>query len=368
MKKQIKICIISSQILGPEKVGGFGSMTRQLARCLVRDGYSVDVVIPGRRGIISGQHTDGFFIVALSKIAMFKFSTFRAINADIYHSQDTTAMSLIAEIAEPTKKHIITCRDPRTIADWIIELRYSTWSRRLKILFNYFFESGPFVYFAVRRADAIGVPALFLRDKVKRMYHLKKTPEFLPNIEDVPHTLPKKATQPTVCFVGRLDGRKRPELFIELAGKFPHVAFLMVGKAEEKTRQEKLKKMAASHKNLTMLGYLDKFESNDFYYVYDQSWIMVNTASREALPLTIIEATGRGCAILSYVNPDNFASHFGFWAKSDNFAEGLAYLLENNRWRERGEQAHAYVLETYGKEKATEAHFALYNKILSNEK
>lgn len=367
MKKQIKICIISSQILGPEKVGGFGSMTRQLARCLVRDGYSVDVVIPGRRGIVSGQHTDGFFIVVLSKIAMFKLSTFRAINADIYHSQDTTAMSLIAEIAEPTKKHIITCRDPRTIADWVIELRYSTWSRRLKILLNYFFESGPFVYFAVRKADTIGVPALFLRDKVKRMYHLKKTPEFLPNIEDVPQTLPKKAEQPTVCFVGRLDKRKRPELFLTLAKHFPEVRFIMVGKAEDVAWQSQLEQIARPHANVFLKGFVDKFSGSALSEIYNESWILINTSAREGLPLTFIEAAGRGCALLSNSDPDGLVSRFGFVANTGNFKKGLSWLLENNRWEEKGRLAHDYVYKIYRTEKAILKHVRIYEKLLSSK-
>ena len=368
MTKQIKICIISSQILGPGKTGGFGSMTKQLARSLAERGIDVVVATLKRTGQKRGERiTDGFTIVRLSKINAIRPSTYKKINADIYHSQAPNLMSTAAMIGEPNKKHVVTCRDPRDINDWRLEFRDATWKRKLRNIPLLIFEEGPIIKYTIRNADAVACAAHWIKAKIERMYGLKQPPVFLPNIEDVPEKVPEKAPTPTVCFVGRLDGRKRPELFIELAGKFPQVTFLMVGKAEEDKRQEKLTKAASKYSNIKMLGYLDKFEDKELYEVYNTSWIIINTASREALPLTMIEAAGRGCAIVSYVDPDGFASKFGFAATTDNFADGLACLLENDRWREKGEKAHAYVFETYGQKKAVDAHIAMYEKLINSD-
>src|SRR5262249_23828830 len=151
----------------------------------------------------------------------------------------------------------------------------ATWRRRWKIPMNYLCEESPLITWVLRRADVAGCPAHFLQDKMVRMYRLHKKPIFLPNIEDIPPSLPQKNTQPTVCFVGRFDKRKRPELCIKLAGQFPQVQFLMVGQAEDRAQQQKLEASAARFNNIRMLGYVDKFDSDTLSKVYDVSWMLL---------------------------------------------------------------------------------------------
>lgn len=364
--KKPRICIISTQIFSEQKLGGFGSMTKSLARSLVAQGYEVVVVVPKKKGGLAEAY--GFKVLGLSLLEMFNPRTFRKINADIYHSQNPSLISTVAILGEPQKKHVITCRDPRNFRDWLIEIKDATWKRKLRNLPLTLFEEGPLIAWTMRRVDRVAYHAYWLKDKIRQMYRLKREPIFLPNIEEAPKTIPLKAKKPIICFVGRFDGVKRPELFIKLAGDFPQVDFLMVGKAEEERRQKVLERMARGCPNLKMLGYIDKFDGEELYEVYNRSWILVNTSSKEALSLALMEAAGRGCAILSYVNPDNFASRFGFWAKDNNFKEGLAYLLENNRWKEKGRLAHDYVYGTYRAEKAIDAHLKIYKELLEGSK
>jgi glycosyltransferase involved in cell wall biosynthesis len=227
------------------------------------------------------------------------------------------------------------------------------------------FEEGPLVKWAIRRADCVAYAARFLEEKITRMYRPRIPLTFLPNIERVPEAIPQKSDRPTACFVGRFDRRKRPELYIELARSVPEVTFLMVGRAEDAAWQRQLEEMAAPVDNLKLLGYIDKFEDNEFYDVYDSSWVFVNTASREAHPLTFFEAAGRGCAIMSFVNPDDFASEFGYWAKNEDFSEGMRYLLEDGKWRYQGKRAHEYVRRHYRFDLAAKAHTDLYATLLS---
>ncbi len=247
----------------------------------------------------------------------------------------------------------------------MIEIRDATWRRKIRNVALMFFEEGPFVSWAIRRADVVAYAARFLEQKINHMYRPRVPLTFLPNIERVPSSLPNKSDTPTVCFVGRFDRRKRPELYIELSSKFPEVTFLMVGRAEDAGWQRKLEEMAAPIKNLHLLGYIDKFDDEEFYGVYESSWVFVNTASREAHPLTFFEAAGRGCAIMSFVNPDDFASKFGYWAEDEDFQAGLRYLLENDRWRSHGEEGYQYVKQHYRYDVAAKAHIDLYRKILS---
>ena len=139
----------------------------------------------------------------------------------------------------------------------------------------------------------------------------------------------------------------------------------MAGIAEDAGWQARLESLAQPVKNLQLLGYVDKFDDPRFYEIYDDSWVFVNTASREAHPLTFFEAAGRGCAILSYVNPDNFASEFGAWANDEDFSRGLSSLLADDRWRIQGAKAHKYVVEHYRYDVAANAHLAMYSELLA---
>ena len=54
---------------------------------------------------------------------------------------------------------------------------------------------------------------------------------FLPNIVDAVDGPVTKSQTPRVIFLTRLDPIKRPWLFVELAGSFPAVEFLMLGQS-----------------------------------------------------------------------------------------------------------------------------------------
>ena len=97
-----------------------------------------------------------------------------------------------------------------------------------------------------------------------------------------------------------------------------------------------------------------------------QSWILVNTALREGLPRSFLEAASFKCAILSRVDPDGFASRFGWRVANDDFADGLRQLLKDETWRRRGEEAHDYVTRKYGFEQAIQQHLAVYRQVTQN--
>lgn len=365
--QKLKICIITSQLLGARKIGGFGSMSKQLALSLSAKGHEVTVLMPQRKK--KGKELNMLFsfpfkVVYLKKNQLPAKKIIQAINADIYHSQNQTILSSLVQWAEPKKKHIVTCRDPRDWQDWKNEFINATWRRRLKIPFNYLTEESILAYWAIKKANVVGVPAKFLISKVKKMYQLQTEVHFLPNIEQIPEKIPPKSPKPTVLWVGRMAKRKRPEDFIRLAAHFPKVTFQLLGKTEEKKRWEFLQQLAAPYSNVQFLGYKDKFKDTDFFDYYNQAWILVNTSTREGLPLTFIEGVGRGCAILSASNPDDFAEKFGYCARDKDFKKGLQFLLENDRWRKKGALGHQYVYDCYRKEVAIEAHLKIYKDLM----
>lgn len=357
----MKICIISSNYVTKNRVGGFASMTRTLARALAKKGYEVVVLVPKK--YVQEKIDEPFEVIGLSKRQMLSKKTYRIIDADIYHSQNQSIMSAIAMLSQPQKKHVITCRDPRNFKDWLIEFSDATFRRRIFLPFNYCFEEGLLARWAVQRADIVGVPAYFLKEKVKKQFCLKKNPLLLPNIEKFSKRSISKAKKPTVIFIGRLDKRKRPRLVFELAKQFPEVTFHIVGTSEEKQRYQYFLDLAKESPNIAMHGFLDNHEKK-FDDLLSSSWILINTSSREGLPITFIEAASRNCAILSYVNPDNFASKFGYHAKYLDFKEGLTKLLSSNSWKEKGKKAHKYVEKIYDYDIALKTHIEVYKKVL----
>jgi hypothetical protein len=91
---------------------------------------------------------------------------------------------------------------------------------------------------------------------------------------------------------------------------------------------------------------------------------VVNTAAREGLPNAFIEAAAHRCAILSEVDPDGFASRFGARVEGGDFAGGLAWLLERDRWRERGTRGYAHVRDTFELRQAVDQHLAVYDELV----
>jgi len=180
----------------------------------------------------------------------------------------------------------------------------------------------------------------------------------------VPEQAPVKAGRPTVCFVARWDRRKRPELFLELARRRPDVRFVAVGKSADAAWDAELRRRYAGLPNLEMPGFVDQFSGTALSDLLGESWILVNTAEREGLPTSFLEAFAYGCAILSRVNPDGLVSRFGHVVENDAFAEGLESLLRNDDWRVKGEGGRRYVQEYYELGAVVDRHMEIYSEVV----
>jgi glycosyltransferase involved in cell wall biosynthesis len=113
-----------------------------------------------------------------------------------------------------------------------------------------------------------------------------------------------------------------------------------------------------------MTGFINQFESGGISSILNESWILVNTATREGLPNAFLEALAHKCALLSSLNPENVTGRFGFHVRDNNFADGLKKLLENDSWRAKGELGQKYVLENYELDRSIERHINTYENHL----
>jgi glycosyltransferase involved in cell wall biosynthesis len=364
----LRICFIVSEYFRWGKFGGYGTSTRLLASELSARGLEVTVLTPRRGDQPAEELVDGVQVIAYPAQNLRELARYcRRVNADIYHSHEPSIATVVARRTMPKAKHVVTCRDTRLAGDWLIEM--VAWIRdgSFRTLLSFPYENNPWVFRAVRNADAVFCPNHFSRDLARKKFRLSTKPGFLPSPIRYPTEPPPKATRPTFCYVGRWDTRKRPELFLDLAVEFPHYDFIAIGQGRTPDYDRELRRRYGHLKNLHLPGFVDQFTDPRFADLLSSAWALINTALREGLPRSFMEAAAHGCAIMSRVDPDGFASRFGYRAKRDDFADGLRWLLEGNRWRPLGQAARDYVVGTYGVDAAIEAHTAMYQNIVAAE-
>jgi glycosyltransferase involved in cell wall biosynthesis len=359
----MKICLICVEIFAWGKYGGFGKAARTIGRELVRRGIEVCAVVPLQKGQRKIETLDGFTVLGFPPHRPWKAKPLlKNCNADIYHSCEPSFTSYLALKTLPHKKHIVTIRDPRDFSDWKIEFGMPSLNR-FQVFLNYLFENNMVVRRSIQYMDGVYATAHDLAPKVKRIYRLKADPLFLPTPVSIPGSVEKTKT-PTVCYLARLDRRKRPTLFLDLAKRFPRVKFIVIGKSRDKKWESYLRNTYRNEPNLEFMGFVDPFNSVEHGRLLGQSWVMVNTAAREGLPNSFLEAAANQCAILSHVNPDGFASRFGYHAQKDDFEEGLHYLLADDTWRKCGKLGFQYVKDTFEIQRSIQMHTDIYSDLL----
>ncbi len=370
----LRVCFVCIEIFGVKKFGGFGRATRILGREMARRGHEVHAVVPLPRSAAKSEFTlDGIRVVGVPGWSMSAaMKAFRNCDADIYHSQDTSMGTYLAMRAMPDRAHVITFRDPLDLGDRWTELRYaitgggSLFSKLGAILYSAYIDNG-LVRRAVLNGDALFCAAQFLAPKVAKKYRLKRPPQFLPTPVAIAQQS-TKAQRPTVCFVARWDPRKRPELFFDIALKFPDVRFVAVGGSQDAVRDRRLRETYGDIPNLDMPGVINQFESNRLFEILDESWVLVNTAAREALPNVFIEALAHKCAVLSFSDPDGLTSRFGCCVEEGQLEAGLRFLLENDEWRKRGRRGYEYVERVFSLDRTVDRHLEAYDDILKGRR
>lgn len=361
-------------MFGWGRYGGYGKLLEILGKHLQSKGVETYVITwqgPGQKRveqlgdtiILSFPFKLGFpaplnMVSYLRSMPLYKMA-----DADVYHNIDAKIETYIAWKLMPCKKHIIHFQDPYDERDYLqmsaVDPVYK-WNLMAKWRL---FATYSTLQRVCKNVSGVYTHALYLIPKIKRLFRLKRPIGFLPNPVEIPRRNLKKSSEPTVCFVGRWDPQKRVELFFELAGSFPEVNFLAVGKGRDEVRDQVLKRRYSELKNLQMLGFVSDTEKSA---VLEKSWVLVNTSVREALPITFLEACAHKTAILSCLNPDNFASNFGIYVKENDFAAGLKRLLENDLWKKKGENGYNYVCKHHEAESLINKYINLY-KILLEE-
>lgn len=356
----MKVCFVVNEIFAWGKYGGFGSLTRTIGSELVKRGIDVCAVVARGKGQKEVEELDGIKVLSF-KNPIESSKLYRECDADIYHSEEISIGSYIAMKTMPESKHILTFQDPRDLTTWFIDFKCSSNTAKIIYPLIYSYRTNPFCNKAVKNMDSLFCQAKYIIPKVKKMYNLHSNPNFLPNPVQMPERGLQKADEPAVCFLGRFDGVKRPEIFFNLAKIFPDVKFIAMGKSHDMKYDNYLREKYSSIPNLEMPGILFSKEKEK---VLERSWIIINTSAKECLPVSFLEACAYKCAILSCNNPDDFAESFGYYVKKDDFVDGLKILLENDNWRDKAQKGYEYVQETHELNKVIDRHISIYEELL----
>ncbi len=135
-------------------------------------------------------------------------------------------------------------------------------------------------------------------------------------------------TKKAILWVGRCEPWKQPEIFLNLARRFPKESFVMIAPfALDRMNFERIKTEAQSLPNCTFIPFVP-FSSINTYF--RDAKIYINTSRFEGFPNTFIQAAMHKTPILSLVvNPDNVleTNEMGLWANGDT--NKLSDLLQN---------------------------------------
>lgn len=363
----MRVCFVANQVAAWGKIGGFGVNLRRLGGALAQAGVEVHVVVPRRRGQRPAEQLDGMTVHGISWGAIFGGSSvYRQIDADIYHLQEPNFAGFWARRAMPDRVHLVTSMDPRDSDDWYTEFRHATWQRRLKAPAQWFYEDGALVRQTVRAADGVYVEAECLREKAQRHYRLPALPDVLPKPVPIPSGPFVKARKPLCAFVARLDPRKRPEVFIEIARLVPEYDFIIIGRAHDASYQRHLERQFQGIPNLAVTGFLDPFDNQRMFRILSQAWVLVHPAQREGLATAFQEASVHETAILAQVDPGGYVTQFGQVMPADasptEWATALRIYIESGAWKARGQAGRVYNIERHSIEVSLEKHLEVYRE------
>lgn len=354
----MKVCFITSEIFVGKRRGGFGKLVRVVGRELVKRGFDVSVICWRGPGEDHVTELDGMEILSYP----YDFTTrsslkhiidytnvvplIRRADADVYISIDCMVETYLAQKVMPDRKHVIWVQDP---FDWSDYELLGSIDPNYRISKLKFWVTTKIYERAYKRADLILTQAKCYIPKIAKLYHVNpRRVVYLPNpVEHIPdEDSIRKADEPTVCFLGRMDPQKRYWIFFELAKEFPEVKFIAMGRPSLLYEEiyERIVRKYQDLKNLKIVGFVDENQKSE---ILSRSWILCMPSIREGLPIAFLEACAHKTAILSSVNPDNVVSRFGYWVQNDDFKDCLLVLLNDDLWKMKGETGYKYVQMTH---------------------
>ena len=158
--------------------------------------------------------------------------------------------------------------------------------------------------------------------------------------------LPDKSVD--LLWVARCDAVKRPELFLELARRFPNSSCRMVCSPHDRPLWNRIREQTG---RLPNVEFLESVPYQEIQRHFDEARIFVNTSSHEGVPNTFIHSgLGRAAIASLEIDPDSMFSHFAAGAQAHGDFKGLVekigtLLSDQGALNTAGEESARYVGE-----------------------
>lgn len=171
-----------------------------------------------------------------------------------------------------------------------------------------------------------------------------------------------------VLWVATFKPHKRPELFIELARRFPQFRFKLVGGPGSVNRPyfDALRRDASSLGNLEFTGFVPFADAEQHF---DGASMLINTSVGEGFPNTFMQSWSRGMPTLSFFNAGALDGDqsIGCVARSlDAMADTLLSLKEQPlEWQKIGARAQRYFKDHHEVRRIVDDYESLFDDVLA---
>ena len=198
----------------------------------------------------------------------------------------------------------------------------------------------------LRRADAIVCQHGEQVRQVRRRYG--RAAELIRSFCPVESVSERAMPRTFILWMARLDDWKQPSLFVDLAERFPHEMFLMVGPPSD-TNPNAQAELGGRMGALSNFHFEPGVPFEDTSALFAQAKLFVNTSRDEGFPNTFLQAAACGTPIVSWsVNPDGILTRYqmGICANGDQatFEHALRDLCGDAEFRVRmGDNGRKYV-------------------------
>lgn len=189
------------------------------------------------------------------------------------------------------------------------------------------FRDRMFYYWGIKRCDKIVVQNKAQRKLLQENFNKKG--EIIRN--GFYKTNHNSAIRNEILWVATIRKKKNPQLFIELAKRFPKEKFVMIGGRvpgnyfERQDLFDYITEKAKEVPNLEFKGFLP-FEETDKQFA--RAKLFINTSMHEGFPNTLLQAWSRGIPVISFVNPDDLIGKYPLGVAVKNFEEMVQKLQE----------------------------------------
>ncbi len=178
--------------------------------------------------------------------------------------------------------------------------------------------------------------------------------------------MPQKTQPPVVLWVGSLNERKQPELFLKLAQAIPEASFQLVGGSDDKEYVKKIEKEARNIPNLEYAGFIPFNEINQYFR---QASVFVSTSLSEGFPNVFIQAWMNYTPVVSLnVDPDKTITrqqvgfHSGTFEKLVNDVRKL--IEDRGLLRQIGDNSRRYTEKNHDIREVAKKHIEVINSLV----